>query len=86
VIASAGYGEYFTHRVGHGIGIKAHESPYLHKGNTATLLRAGMVFTSEPGVYIPEQFGVRIEDVFLVKGSGEPECLSGRRAVNAWDP
>ncbi len=38
---------------------------------------------SEPGVYIPDQFGVRIEDMFLFKGDGEPECLSGRRAVSA---
>jgi Xaa-Pro aminopeptidase len=45
-----------------------------------------MVFTSEPGVYIPDQFGVRIEDVFLVKARGEPEYLSGRRAASAWDP
>jgi Xaa-Pro aminopeptidase len=86
VISDAGYGRYFTHRVGHGIGIKAHESPYLHRGNNGTVLRAGMVFTSEPGVYLEGRFGVRTEDVFLVKESGEPECLSGTRAAGPWEP
>jgi len=84
VIKEAGYGEEFTHRVGHGIGIKAHESPYLHKANRA-VLREGMVVTLEPGVYLSERFGVRIEDVFVVR-RGEAECLSGRRAVDAWTP
>ena len=86
VISAAGYGKQFTHRVGHGIGIKAHESPYLHKGNTQTKLLPGMTFTSEPGVYIENVFGVRHEDVFLVKEEGEAECLSGRRARGPWDP
>jgi len=52
VITDAGYGDAFTHRVGHGIGIKAHESPYLNKGNFGVKQRAGMTFTSEPGVYL----------------------------------
>ncbi len=86
VITSGGYGKQFTHRVGHGIGIKAHESPYLHKGNTDTRLLPGMTFTSEPGVYIENVFGVRHEDVFLVKKEGEAECLSGRRAKGPLDP
>ena len=85
VISSAGYGEYFTHRVGHGIGIKAHESPYLNKGNIDTKLLEGMVFTSEPGVYLTGVFGVRHEDVFVVRRGGG-ELLSGRRARGAWDP
>jgi Xaa-Pro aminopeptidase len=78
----------FTHRVGHGIGIKAHESPYLHSGNTDTLLRENMTFTSEPGIYLPGQFGVRTEDVFAVtrEENGEVVCLSGRRARSLWDP
>jgi Xaa-Pro aminopeptidase len=50
------------------------------------MLRAGMVFTSEPGVYLQSRFGVRIEDVLLVKAGGEPECLSGKRAVDPWNP
>jgi Xaa-Pro aminopeptidase len=86
VISSAGYGPQFTHRVGHGIGIKAHESPYLNKGNHGTKLKAGMVFTDEPGVYILGKFGVRHEDVYLVKEKGEAENLSGGEAKGPWDP
>jgi len=86
VIEDAGYGDAFTHRVGHGIGIKAHESPYLNKGNTHTPLRAGMTFTSEPGIYIVDEFGVRHEDILLVISEGPPDVLSGRRAVDAWNP
>jgi len=86
VIENAGYGDAFTHRVGHGIGIKAHESPYLNKGNVDTPLRAGMTFTSEPGIYLVEKFGVRHEDVLLVQAEGLPDVLSGERATNAWKP
>ncbi|KAI2998885.1 hypothetical protein CBS147346_7967 [Aspergillus niger] len=86
VITDGGYGEAFTHRVGHGIGIKAHESPYLNQGNHATLLQAGMTFTSEPGVYLVDRFGVRHEDIFLVREGGEAELLTGRRAYGPWDP
>lgn len=87
VIASAGYEKAFTHRVGHGIGIKAHESPYLNKGNTGTKLRPGMTFTSEPGVYLEGRFGVRHEDIFLVRQEGlGAECLSGPRAKGPYDP
>lgn len=86
VIEAAGYGEAFTHRVGHGIGIKAHESPYLNKGNTETKLKAGMTFTSEPGIYLVDKFGVRHEDVLLVREGGLPDILTGKRAQGAWDP
>lgn len=86
VICNANYCKEFTHRVGHGIGIKAHESPYLNKGNKETLLRPGMTFTDEPGIYITGQFGVRHEDIFLVKGNGEAENLSGGQAKNPWKP
>ena len=88
VIEDAGYGETFTHRVGHGIGIKAHESPYLHKGNVGAVLREGMVFTLEPGVYLEGEFGVRHEDVVVVgpEGKGTGEVISGWRAVDAWNP
>lgn len=86
VITDAGYGDAFTHRVGHGIGVKAHESPYLNKGNTETQLKAGMTFTSEPGIYLVGKFGVRHEDVLLVKQEGLPEILTGERAKGAWDP
>ena len=86
IITDAGYGDAFTHRVGHGIGIKAHESPYLNKGNVNVTLKAGMTFTSEPGIYLVDKFGVRHEDILLVKESGEPEVLTGTRATGPWDP
>ena len=86
VITDAGYGEMFTHRVGHGIGIKAHESPYLNKGNHGTLLKPGMTFTSEPGIYMLNKFGVRHEDIYLVKEDGEAELLTGQRARSPWEP
>jgi Xaa-Pro dipeptidase len=72
VIVAAGYGpdyKYFTHRVGHGIGMDMHEWPYLVRGN-ATLLAAGMCFSDEPGVYIPGEFGVRLEDDWHVTEDG----------------
>lgn len=86
IIKAAGYGPYFTHRVGHGIGIKAHESPYLNKGNHETRLRPGMVFTNEPGVYLTGKFGVRHEDIYLVKESGEAENLCRREARDPREP
>ncbi|KAG8625180.1 hypothetical protein KVT40_006931 [Elsinoe batatas] len=85
VIDKAGYNGTFTHRVGHGIGIKAHESPYLNKANTGTLLKPGMTFTNEPGIYLEGKFGVRHEDIYLVT-DGEPEVLSGKRAHGPYDP
>ena len=72
VISAAGYGpdyKYFTHRVGHGIGMDMHEWPYLVRGN-ATLLAAGMCFSDEPGIYIPGEFGVRLEDDWHVTEDG----------------
>jgi Xaa-Pro aminopeptidase len=68
IIAEAGYGDYFTHRLGHGIGLDGHEPPYLVQGNDA-VLQNGMAFSVEPGIYLPGRFGVRIEDsVALVDG------------------
>lgn len=72
VIADAGYGpgyKYFTHRVGHGIGMDGHEWPYLVKGNTM-LLEPGMTFSDEPGIYIPGEFGIRLEDDMVITDSG----------------
>lgn len=86
VIAAAGYEKEFTHRLGHGIGIKAHESPYLNKGNVGAMLRPGMVFTAEPGVYVLNDFGVRHEDILVVKEDGEAENLSGGFAKTPWKP
>ncbi|KAJ4377487.1 hypothetical protein N0V83_000312 [Neocucurbitaria cava] len=86
VIEAAGYGDYFTHRLGHSIGIKAHESPYLNKGNFGAVLRPGMVFTAEPGVYVLDKFGVRHEDVLVVRENGDAENISGGFAKSPWDP
>ena len=69
VIRDAGYGEHFIHRVGHGLGLEAHEDPSLDPGS-ATALEPGMVVTIEPGVYIPGWGGVRIEDDVVVEDSG----------------
>ena len=69
VIADAGYGQYFIHRTGHGIGLEVHEHPYIVEGNDLPL-EPGMVFSIEPGVYLPDQFGVRIEDIVAATDDG----------------
>ncbi|MFO7961979.1 MAG: Xaa-Pro peptidase family protein [Nitriliruptoraceae bacterium] len=69
VITDAGYGEYFMHRTGHGIGIDVHEDPYIVSSNT-TPITAGMAFSVEPGIYLPGRFGMRIEDIVLVTDDG----------------
>lgn len=75
VIDDAGYGRYFIHRLGHGIGLDGHEPPYLVRGN-AEPLALSMTFSIEPGVYIPGRFGVRIEDIALLGPSGAAEPLN----------
>ncbi|WP_435147439.1 M24 family metallopeptidase [Halobaculum sp. P14] len=69
VIESAGYGDEFVHRTGHGVGLDVHEEPYIVAGNDREL-REGMVFSVEPGVYLPGEFGVRIEDLVAVTDDG----------------
>jgi Xaa-Pro dipeptidase len=79
VIIDAGYGpdyKYFTHRVGHGIGMDGHEWTYLVRGNK-TRIEAGMTFSDEPGIYIPGEFGVRCEDIMVITENGS-ELLTGQ--------
>jgi Xaa-Pro dipeptidase len=69
VIETAGYGEYFIHRTGHGIGMEGHEAPYIYAQNNL-VLQPGMTFTIEPGIYLPGRGGVRIEDNVVVTADG----------------
>jgi Xaa-Pro aminopeptidase len=74
-LEKAGYGPYFTHRTGHGLGLEIHEPPWITAGNDA-VLEPGMVFSIEPGVYLPGKFGIRIEDIVAVT-QAECRCLTG---------
>jgi D-alanyl-D-alanine dipeptidase len=80
VIAAAGYGEYFIHRTGHGIGLDGHEDPYIVAGNEQ-LLEVGMVFSVEPGIYLPDEFGVRIEDIVVCTEDGADRLNRSPRTV-----
>ncbi|KAI0144904.1 peptidase M24, structural domain-containing protein [Pestalotiopsis sp. NC0098] len=94
VVRSAGYGPYYTHRLGHGLGLEMHEHPYLNGANKEKL-KVGEVVSNEPGIYVTAEqagevgwetgFGVRLEDPILVtEEGGEP--LSGHRARSPYDP
>ncbi|MDD5108961.1 MAG: aminopeptidase P family protein [Candidatus Omnitrophica bacterium] len=74
-IAKKGYRKYFTHNLGHGFGIEVHEDPRI-SGNETSALKPGMIFTVEPGIYLPGKFGIRIEDMVLITRKG-CEVLSG---------
>lgn len=96
IISSAGYGEFFTHRLGHGLGLEMHEHPYLNGANKEKL-KAGQVVTNEPGIYVTTEqarkldiagdvgFGVRIEDAVLVTPGGGL-VMTGSRAKSPYEP
>jgi Xaa-Pro dipeptidase len=78
VIAAGGYGpdyKFFTHRLGHGIGLDGHEHPYLVR-DSKTVLAPGMTFSNEPGIYIPGEFGIRCEDDMVITAEGAAQILS----------
>jgi Xaa-Pro dipeptidase len=78
VITTAGYGpgyKFFTHRLGHGIGLDGHEHPYLVRAST-TVLEPDMTFSNEPGIYIPNEFGLRCEDVMAISPDGPAQLLT----------
>jgi Xaa-Pro aminopeptidase len=74
VISDAGFGELFIHRTGHGIGVEAHEEPYIVAGNTLPLA-PGHAFSVEPGIYFPGRFGLRLEDIVVATDDG-PQRLN----------
>ncbi|KAJ7582622.1 peptidase M24, structural domain-containing protein [Mycena floridula] len=88
LLKTKGYGDYFTHRLGHGIGLSVHESPYLN-GGSQDIIDVGHTFSNEPGVYIEEKVGVRLEDCFYVDTDGTARYLTaqvGGQAQSPWAP
>ncbi|MGO4534357.1 aminopeptidase P family protein [Leifsonia sp. 2MCAF36] len=81
VIREAGYGEFFIHRVGHGIGVTTHEPPYLVEGEERPI-EAGMCFSIEPGIYLPGRFGVRIEDIVVAAEDGAHRLNNSSRELH----
>ena len=81
VIRSAGYGEFFIHRVGHGIGVTTHEPPYMVEGEERPI-EAGMCFSIEPGIYLPGRFGVRIEDIVVAAEDGAHRLNNSSRELH----
>jgi Xaa-Pro dipeptidase len=88
VITTAGYGpdyKFFTHRLGHGIGLDGHEHPYLVRGSK-TVLAPGMTFSNEPGIYLPGEFGLRCEDDMVITADGPAQLLTPRFQVSLEKP
>jgi Xaa-Pro aminopeptidase len=84
IIDDAGYGDLFIHRLGHGIGMDTHEHPYIIEGNDR-LLEAGMAFSIEPGIYVPDEWGMRIEDIVTVTTDGVERLNTSDRAYRVVD-
>jgi len=85
-LEQAGYGPYFVHRTGHGLGMEIHEPPWI-SSESDTVLQPGMVFSIEPGVYFPGKFGIRVEDIVVIQPEGMCRCLTGLAHdlnVRAW--
>jgi len=88
VITAAGFGpdyKFFSHRLGHGIGLDGHEHPYLVRGSKTNLL-PGMTFSNEPGIYIPGEFGMRCEDLMVITENGPAQLLTPRFQVSLEKP
>jgi Xaa-Pro dipeptidase len=88
VIVNGGYGpdyKFFTHRLGHGIGLDGHEHPYLVRGSK-TALEPGMTFSNEPGIYVPGEFGLRCEDDMVITADGPAQLLTQRFANSLEKP
>jgi Xaa-Pro dipeptidase len=83
VIEEAGYGEYFIHRLGHGVGLQIHEHPYMVKNNMLPLAD-GMVFSDEPGIYIVGELGVRVEDTVVCTQTGCKSLTRHRRSLTSY--
>ena len=80
MIAAAGYGEYFVHRTGHGIGLDVHEEPYI-VANSDLALEPGMAFSIEPGIYLPGRHGARIEDIVVCTVDGAERLNRTNRSL-----
>jgi len=81
IIERAGYGQYFNHGIGHGLGLDGHEDPYLVKGNRRKL-EVGMVTSVEPGIYLPGKWGIRIEDIVYVTDDGAKSLYGSTKEFN----
>ena len=84
VIDDAGFGQYFIHRTGHGIGLEEHEDPYIVEGNTLPL-EAGHAYSVEPGIYVPGKWGMRLEDIVVATDAGPRRLNNSDHALVSVD-